>query len=192
MPYKILVIDDDQELINLLKQSMQFKGFKVMCAQDGREGLHIAFEMHPDMIVLDLMMPQMDGWQMCNRLREMSDIPVLVLTALSDEQAMVRSFELGADDYMTKPFSLRELELRIYALLRRNKAQDKVIEAVYDDGKLCIDLIEHRVVKNDCPIHLTPTEFRLLKCLMHQIGQVVPYGYLNQYGAAVKSPKCPP
>lgn len=175
MPHRILVIDDDQELIDLLTQSLRFKGFKVMCARNGREGLHMAFETHPDLIVLDLMMPQMDGWQTCNHLREMSDsIPVLILTALSDEEALVRSFELGVDDYMTKPFSLRELELRICALLRRSKDREMAIEVTYDDGKLCIDLIGHRIIKNGCSVHLTAIELHLLDQLVCHMGQTVP------------------
>lgn len=178
MPYKILVIDDDPELIDLLMQRMQFKGFNVLYARSGREGLHIAFETHPDLIILDLMMPQMDGWQTCNRLREMSDIPVLILTALSDEQALVHSFELGADDYMTKPFSLHELELRINALLRRSKTQSEMIKATYDDGKLCVDLIGHQVVKNGCPIHLTAIEWRLLNQLVGHVGQALSHDSL--------------
>ncbi|MBN1934767.1 MAG: response regulator transcription factor [Anaerolineae bacterium] len=180
MSIKILVIDDDPELAQLLLQSLQPKGFEAFSASNGQEGLRIAYELHPDLIVLDLMMPAMDGWNACRRLREIADIPILILTALSTEDALQRSFQLGADDFMTKPFSLKELELRVLALLRRAEAQKPLPLPAYDNGKLLIDLAQRRVVKEGQEVNLTPTEFRLLCCLVRQAGKIVPHAHLIQ------------
>jgi DNA-binding response OmpR family regulator len=159
---------------------MQFRGYDVLAAANGQEGLSIAFEERPDLVILDLMMPKMDGWSVCQRLREIGDMPILVLTALSSEAALVRSFELGADDFLTKPINLRELELRVLGLLRRVDAPDLPEWPVYDDGTLEVDLVERRVTKNGHQIHLTATEYRLLCYLVRHAGQTVSHEHLIQ------------
>jgi len=171
MPEKILVVDDDPDLVKLLAQIIQGKGFQVFCASNGREALHIAYQTHPDLIILDLMMPEMDGWDFCYRLRKITDVPILVLTALCDEKSRVHSFELGADGLMAKPFNVKELELRIMALLRRTS--QPCTPFAFDEGKLVIDLAHCQVWKNGRRIRLSLTEARLLRCLLARRGQFV-------------------
>ncbi len=118
---RILVVDDDPDVAKLLTIILKPQGFGVYHAWDGREGLQNAYELHPDLIILDIMMPDMDGWDACTRLREISDVPILMLTSRSTESDMLRGFNLGADDYMKKPFSKAELDARVRALLRRKR-----------------------------------------------------------------------
>lgn len=178
MRKKILVIDDNNELNQVIVQGLRRKGFQVFSATRGREGLKLAFETQPDLVVLDIMMPEMDGWQTCERLREISDIPIIFLTAKTSQDDIIRGFQLGVDDYITKPFSLRELELRVCAVLKRAEAQKSTAVKLYDDGTLKIDLESQQVYREEQIVHLTPTEFRLLSCLVRHKGSLVPHEYL--------------
>jgi two-component system KDP operon response regulator KdpE len=180
MNEQILIIDDDDMLGTLLLQSLRPKGFIVEAASGGRAGLRKAFEMHPDLVILDVMMPEMDGWETCRRLREMSDIPIIMLTAKSEEQDIILGFQLGVDDYIKKPFSILELTYRIRAVLRRTKDRQQKTPIVYDDGTLRIDLGHRQVEKNGDSVHLTPTEFRLLSYLVQHKGTVMPHKRLLQ------------
>ncbi len=175
MKEKILVIDDETTLAEMLTLKLEPKGFEVLSARHGSEGLKIAYESHPDLVILDIMMPEMDGWETCRRLRELSDVPVIMLTAKVNEDDVVRGFRLGADDYVKKPFSLQELEERIRAVLKRSSGNDKEANTIYDDGNLKIDLERQQVFKNGQLTHLTSTEYRLLSCLFRHKGVTVPH-----------------
>ncbi|MGD8623276.1 MAG: response regulator, partial [Anaerolineae bacterium] len=118
---RILIIDDQEELIVLLRRKLEKEGYEILAASDGLQGLRLVQSKEPDLVLLDIMMPRMDGWEACRRIREISDIPIIMLTALHKELDIVRGLELGADDYVTKPFSLMELAARIRATLRRRK-----------------------------------------------------------------------
>jgi len=167
---KLLVIDDDAALNEMLAQGLGARGFEIVTALSGKEGIEAALRHRPDLILLDVMMPEMDGWEVCRRLRAAMDLPIIMLTAKDDRAEVVRGFELGVDDYVTKPFDLRELELRIRAVLKRSQLHR---DEVYDDGVLRIDLRRQRVFLHGEPIHLTPTEFKLLRCLVQHAGAVV-------------------
>lgn len=169
---RILVIDDDPTLNALIRQSFHAKGYEVITALNGVEGLKLAYRSHPDIIVLDIMMPDLDGYETCRRLREISEVPVLMLTAMTAEENLVRGFEAGADDYVKKPFSLKELEMRISALIKRSGNGDNT-DIAYDDGTLRVDLQRQHVYRDNQRIHVTPTEFRLLSCLIRHRGHVV-------------------
>lgn len=172
MKPKILVIDDDETLTEVLELNLRAKGYQVMTANTGLDGIKLAYETHPDLIVLDVMMPEMDGYDTCKRLREMSDVPILFLTAKGLEQDLIKGFEVGGDDYVRKPFSLREVEARVQALLKRRVNRDKS-DNHYDDGRLRIDLETQHVYRDGEMVHLTPTEFRLLRALVKNMGAVV-------------------
>jgi two-component system KDP operon response regulator KdpE len=175
MQEHVLVIDDDVTLGKLLAADLQPKGFKVSAATNGRDGLKIAYEQHPDLVIVDIMMPEMDGWQVVQRLREMCDVPIVMLSAKSEEEDIVKGFGLGADDYIRKPFLLRELEGRVRAVLRRVKAYEHETSSVYDDGLLRIDLERQQAWRRGQAMHFTPTEFRLLSSLVRRQGAVVPH-----------------
>jgi two-component system KDP operon response regulator KdpE len=170
MADKILIIDDDTDLTQMLVGRLSYRDYEVYAANDGREGLRLAYQYHPDLVILDLMMPEMDGFEVCSRLREMSDVPILILSAKDADNDVIKSFQLGADDYICKPFRVWELESRLVAILKRTKANE---EKVYDDGILQIDLRKQQVMLQDNLIHLTPTEFRLLGMLLTRRDTVV-------------------
>lgn len=175
MKEKILIIDDETTLSEMLALKLEPKGYEVLSARHGGEGLKMAYEKHPDLIILDVMMPEMDGWETCRRLRELSNVPILMLTAKVDEADVIRGFRLGADDYVKKPFSLQELEERIRAILKRANGNEREMNTVYDDGTLKIDLERQQVFREGQMIHLTSTEFRLLSCLVKHKGFTVPH-----------------
>ncbi len=170
----ILVIDDDTGLLRLLQLGLEREGFSVITASGGKDGLRQAYQARPDLVILDVMMADIDGWTTCQRLREMSDTPIIMLTAMGDEKDVLRGLTLGADDYVSKPCSFDELKARIHALLRRSKTPaNPAWRTAYDDGRLMVDLSTGIVSLNGSPVHLTPTESRLLMCLMSQTGQVI-------------------
>jgi two-component system KDP operon response regulator KdpE len=171
----VLVVEDDAALNEMIATSLQRKGYEVLSATHGREALKIAYEAHPDLIILDVMMPEIDGWQTCKRLREMSDVPIIMLTAKVGEEHVVKGFDLGADDYVKKPFSLKELEARIRAVLKRATREQSEASMLYDDGTLRIDLERQHVFRKGEMVHLTPTEFRLLSYLVRHQGSVIPH-----------------
>jgi DNA-binding response OmpR family regulator len=177
---RMLVIDDDPDIIKLLTTILKPQGFVVYQACDGKEGLKNAYELHPDLIILDITMPNLDGWDVCARLREMTDVPILMLTARSAESDMLRGFSLGADDYLKKPFSKAELEVRIRALLRRQKHNgtgNSVIDH-YTDKALRIDLETQAVELRGKVLDLSATEYSLLACLVRNQGRTVTHGQL--------------
>jgi DNA-binding response OmpR family regulator len=175
MDPKVLVVDDDIGLLTMLRLGLELQGFDVATAEGGREGLRRAYQMHPDVVVLDVTMSEMDGWTMCERLRQVSDVPVIMLSGRADKADIVKGLSLGADDYLTKPCSLDELTARINSRLRRSTMSataDK--RAVFDDGHLHVNLHEATVLKDGEFVELSPIEYRLLAHLVQERGRVVP------------------
>ncbi len=173
---KVLIIDDDENLVELLQVALKAEGFQVLTAGDGREGLRTAFDSRPDLILLDIMMPRMDGLETARRLQELCDIPIILLTALSTTADVVKGLEIGADDYVTKPFAMEELIARIRNTLRRRAAPASSSRTgMLVLGNLTIDTVRHKVTAYERPVNLTPTEFRLLSYLARHAGQVVPH-----------------
>lgn len=176
MGEKILAIDDNPQLIEMLRLCLEKHGYEVVTAYDGSEGLRKFQENHPDLVILDIMMPDRDGWETCRSLREMSpDVPILILTVLKKKASVVKGLTLGADGFVAKPFRPGELVARIEALLRRaNMTKGSSNHAsVYDDGELAIDFERRQVYLRGQLVNLSPTEFRLLACLVRNAGQVV-------------------
>jgi DNA-binding response OmpR family regulator len=175
MKKKILIIDDNETLHHLVALYLEKKGFQVLTAISAQEGIKIAYETRPDLIILDVMMPEMDGWQACQWLREISDVPIIMLTAKVEADDVIQGFVLGADDYVKKPFGLKELEMRIHAILRRARTENQKSNVLYDDGTLRISLAQQQVFRRGQAIHLTSTEFRLLSYLVHHRDRIVPH-----------------
>jgi|YNPNPStandDraft_1061719.scaffolds.fasta_scaffold01474_14 two-component system KDP operon response regulator KdpE len=174
MNERVLIIDDDPGLLTLMRLGLERDGYEVITAQSGKEGLRKAYEYRPDLIVLDILMPEMDGWEVCQRLRYVCDTPILILTAVDERDGVIRGLSIGADDYVLKPCTFEELKARIRALLRRSAgASGNARRTVYDDGNLRIDFSEGTVMKRGEPVSLTPTESRLLLYLASQQGKVV-------------------
>ncbi len=172
--HTVLVIDDAKDLIELVRFNLEKSAFDVLSASDGRSGLTIASEHAPDLILLDLMMPGMDGLEVCRHLREdprTRHIPIVMLTARAEEADRIVGLELGADDYVTKPFSPRELVARVKAILRRTAAPPS--PQVIRQGDLTIDVARHEVHFKGAPVFLTATQFRILQFLASQPGRVV-------------------
>jgi len=170
MAQRILVVDDEPEIVKLLRAYLEQAGYNVFTARDGQEALLVTRHEKPDLIILDLTMPGMDGLEYTRRLRRDKDTPIIMLTARVEETDRIIGLELGADDYVTKPFSPREIVARVRAVLRRVQpapTQAEILRA----GDLVLDQQEHSVVLDDQPIELTPTEFDLLATLMAHPGR---------------------
>ncbi len=181
MSQTILVIDDDKDLTLMLKAQLERSDYQVVVASSGQEGLQKAYQTRPDLIILDVMMPGMDGWEVCRRLRELSNVPIIMLTARSLKGDVVRGLEIGADDYLTKPFSAAELDARIQAVLRRSAAQNgspSSRTSFYTNGHLTIDFDRRIVTVRGERVEFTPTEFKLLTTLVRNEGRVLPHRYL--------------
>jgi len=164
MNQTVLVIEDDPKIVNLLGLYLKREGFNVASAADGREALDAATRIRPSLIILDLMLPHMDGVEVCRRLRAASDVPILMLTARVDELDKLLGLSLGADDYVTKPFSPREVVARVKTILRRTARERPSL--VLQRGSLEMDLDRHRVTVGGVEVDLTPVEFRLLQTLL--------------------------
>lgn len=176
---RILVIDDNSRDRRLLRDSLDHEGYGVEEAADGAEGLKVLFASRPDVVVLDILMPGMDGWAVCQRIREITDVPIIMLTSLNREEEVVKGLELGADDFVSKPVSPRHLIARVRAVLRRAHVHEATEEAFgYDDGSLLIDVAQHQVRLEGDKVELSPTEFRLLVALAEAPGRVHAYGTL--------------
>lgn len=168
---KILLIDDDQTLLHLLGEFLKDDSFEVISALSGSTGLRLAYDHRPDLILLDVMLPGMDGWEVCARLREMSDVPIIMLTAKTTEADKLRGFRLGVDDYVTKPFSFAELVARIQAVLSRAKATGSNIGYLIHGG-VTLNTEIYQAYFNGNALDLTPTEYRLLEALVRRKGKV--------------------
>jgi len=171
MPGKrVLVVDDDVKTVELVKLYLNRDGYRVFTAFDGLEALRLARESHPDLIVLDLMLPELDGLEVCRTLRAESDVPIIMLTARTTDQDRLTGLDLGADDYVTKPFSPRELAARVRAVLRRLPGERGPVEIKYDE--LRVNFLKREASLGGRPLTLTPTEFRLLGVLIREPGRV--------------------
>jgi DNA-binding response OmpR family regulator len=168
----VLVIEDDPDIRQLLRTLLGREGYGVAEAGTGREGLRAFHEHRPDLVILDVGLPDLDGWQVLERIRDMSDAPVLVLTARSAERDKVRGLNAGADDYLTKPFSRVELLARLQAIRRRQVATTTT-RPTFDDGRIRIDFAHQQVTMAGEQVLLTPTEYRLLSALVRHAGQIL-------------------
>ena len=169
----ILLIDDDRTLLELLSAHLQSVGYRALTASDSPAGLRFAIEARPDLVILDVMMPGMDGWEVCTRLRATSNIPIIMLTAKGEEFDKLRGFRLGVDDYVTKPFSFAELVARVGAVLTRLRQAPQPGQLIAS-GDLTIELDQRRVAIAGIRIELTPTEYRLLEILARYANRTVP------------------
>ncbi len=167
---RVLVVDDNVKTVELVKLYLNRDGYRVLTAYDGVEALHLAREEHPDLIVLDLMLPGIDGLQVCRTLRQESDVPIIMLTAKTTDQDKLTGLEIGADDYVTKPFSPRELAARVRAVLRRlpgERGPDRI-----QHNELTVDFIKYEAFLASRPLSLTKVEFKLLGVLVKEPGRV--------------------
>lgn len=170
MPQLILVVDDEPKVARLARDYLEKNGFRVLTAADGQSALAVARREKPDLVILDLLLPNIDGREVCRILRRESDVPIIMLTALSEEIDQVTGLEIGADDYITKPFSIRALVARVRALLRRTHGEIRT-PGVVRAGGLEIDQERYSVTFNGSPIKCTPNEFKLLYLLASRAGQ---------------------
>jgi DNA-binding response OmpR family regulator len=179
---RILIVDNDLDLLDLIGYVLRRVGYEVVTAMDGLQALE-RFELdRPDLILLDANLPKLDGFEVCRRIRLDTETPVIMLTARDDEEDVVRGLSIGADDYVTKPFSARQLTARIATVLRRARPdayhqQTREVRA----GQLALDLQSHEVTKNGAVVHLTPLEFRILHLLALNEGRVIPHARLVEY-----------
>ncbi len=168
----VLAIEDDADIRQLLRALLGREGYSVNEASSGRDGLRVFHEYRPDLVILDVGLPDLDGWQVLERIRDMSETPVLVLTARSSERDKVRGLNGGADDYLTKPFSRVELLARLQAIARRQVAAPGAA-TTYRDANLAVDFRQQQVLVSGEPVALTPTEYRLLAALVRHPGQIL-------------------
>jgi DNA-binding response OmpR family regulator len=169
---RVLVVDDDPDIRGLVRELLERSGYRVAAAADGREGLRALYASPPDLVLLDINMPQLDGWQTLERIRDLSDVPVIMLTARAAELEKVRGLKAGADDYVTKPFGRQELLARVEAQLRRGSQRQEVLER-YDDGYLTIDFAQRLVLVEGRGVSLTPLEFKLLATFVRHPNHVL-------------------
>jgi two-component system, OmpR family, KDP operon response regulator KdpE len=171
---KILIVDDEAILRDTLGRRLRREGFTVFAAANGMEGLRLFHNEKPDLIVLDIMMPEMDGLTLCKRIREVAETPIMVLSANAiTEDEIIKGLRAGADEYLAKPVRLNEFVARVNALLRRAQMTRAETQTGYNDGYLSVDLRRRHVYVNNVRAHLTPTEFKLLAVLMENAGRVV-------------------
>jgi DNA-binding response OmpR family regulator len=184
---RILVVDDDEDIRGLVAQLFGRAGYDVVEAESGRAGLRAMYQAPPDLVVLDVGMPDLDGWQTLERIRDLSDVPVLMLTARTGELEKVRGLKAGADDYVTKPFGRQELLARAEALLRRTDGRRPSSADVYTDALVEIDHPQRAVTVSGQPVSLTPLEFRLLTTLVRHPNQVLSHEQLLElvWGSSV-------
>jgi len=177
MGKKVLIIDDDEALVRLIDQVLTQKGYEVLKASNGQEALRLLFDQRPDLVILDVVMPRMDGWQTLDRIRDVSGIPIIMLTGKRmAEDDIVRGLDYGADDYLLKPVGSRELVARVRAALRRAElpsSADAKREITYSDGFLTVDVAERKVIVNGERVKLTPREFRLFALLVENAGRIL-------------------
>lgn len=173
MSNKILIIDDDPTLLRFLSDYLTNQHFITFTASKGSDGLRLAYQEHPDLVILDLMMPEMDGWEVCSRLREMCDVPIILLTAKSSEADKLRGFRIGVDDYVTKPFSFAELTARLQAILARATNRQTPEREVLALRDIVVDTDRREVRRDDEVISLSPTEYRLLEYMVRHQGSAM-------------------
>lgn len=171
--FRVLVIDDQAGVLELLRAILVDAGFDVVVAQDALSGLRTAYQAHPDAILLDVMMPKVDGFEACRRLREMTDVPIIFVTAKGTIEDVVRGFSLGADDYVVKPFDGTELVSRLMACLRRGSERTEDADILFPTVSIMLDCGRHELVVGDRTVYLTPKEFEVLRLLIRHTGKVL-------------------
>lgn len=170
----ILIVDDEPRYLRLMEANLVTEGFQVIKATNGQEAVDLVADKHPDLVLLDVMMPILDGFAACERIREFSNVPVIIVTARGSEHDRVRGLDLGADDYIVKPFSATELLARVRAVLRRAQSSGSAFQqSVFNHGNLRIDFARAEVFKDDKIVYLSATEYRLLLQFAHNIGAVL-------------------
>jgi DNA-binding response OmpR family regulator len=170
---RVLVIEDDADIGLSITTVLSRNGFQVTTVSDGRQGLRTLHAAPPDLVVLDIGLPEMDGWTVLERIRDLSEVPVLILSARGMEADKVRGLRGGADDYLTKPFGNNEFVARVQALLRRKQQDTQALPDVYDDGTVRVNFASHEVIVDGTPVGLTATEYRLLAALIRHRGQIL-------------------
>ncbi len=177
---RILVVDDELSIVKLLRTTLEARGFEVLTALNGAEAIHVFEKELPDLVILDIMMPKMDGFEVCRQLREWSQVPVIMLSAKGDEKDKVKCLDIGADDYITKPFGQEELLARVKAVLRRSQVVTAapLNQPRYVNGDLEINFAQRRATLSGQEIKLTPTEYSLLQELALNAGKVLTHTHL--------------
>ena len=171
---RVLVVDDDPLIVRLVRMHLDKAGFKVLVAMDGEQAIDVCATELPDLVILDLMLPKKDGYEVCRAIREFSLVPVVMLSAKGEQVDKLRGFEMGADDYLTKPFAPAELLARVQAVLRRSQqGAPPTASPVVRCGPIAIDFVRRRVTLDGEPVRLTPTEFKLLQQLAVNAGKVL-------------------
>ena len=180
-----MTADDDPQLLRLISRNLQLEGYDVLTASDGQQALELIENNSPDLVLLDVMMPRMDGFTVCYRVREFSSVPIIIITARGQDQDKVRGLDLGADDYLTKPFSVDELLARVRSVLRRSQFTAREYtqgqRATTATGGLVIDYSQHIVTLNRREIALTPTEYSIIAYLAQNVGRVVTQDLLLEH-----------
>ncbi|MDO8472664.1 MAG: response regulator transcription factor [Dehalococcoidia bacterium] len=169
----ILVIDDDPRIMDLMEHILDLEGYRVIKAAGGIAGLAAAANQSPDLIILDIQMPDIDGYAVCSQIRETSQVPIIMVSARDEDQDKIKGLECGADDYVTKPFCVQELTARVKTVLRRAKYADQPVQSEFRLGPLVMDFAKHRVQSGGTDVNLTATEFRLVSYLARNAGRVV-------------------
>ncbi len=170
--HKVLVVDDEPQITRVLRRSLGAHRYDVRTAADGRSGLDTFHDWHPDLIITDLQMPEIDGIEFCRRIRKVSSVPIIVLSVRGDERSKVEALDAGADDHVTKPFGIDELLARVRSALRRARVDDAG-HTTLEEGDFRIDIVNHQVTVRSVAVHLTPTEFDLLVFLFRNRGRVL-------------------
>lgn len=188
---KILIVDDEPQIIRVLRTALSTQGYIVRIAANGVEGADLALEWKPDLVITDVSMPEMNGVELCRELRANSDVPIIVLSVRDKEHMKVEALDAGADDYVTKPFSIQELQARVRAQLRRTLSEPPEVQAVIELGDFRIDIPQHRVTVRGNDVHLTPKQFDLLVCFAQHPGKVMTHRALLQavWGAHADQPE---
>jgi len=176
---RVLIVDDDLAIIKFLRANLEASDYKTLTAIDGAEALQTIEMELPDLVILDIMMPKVDGFEVCQRLREWSQIPIIMLSARGDEEDKVKCLDIGADDYITKPFGVEELIARVKAVFRRAQAIGATLtQPAFTSGNLTVNFVERRITIADREVKLTPTEYNLLQELALNAGKVLTHTHL--------------
>jgi two-component system KDP operon response regulator KdpE len=173
LPAKVLIVDDEPQITRVLRTALSTQGYSLRVTANGVEGMEAVHEWRPDLVITDLAMPQMDGVELCRSIRAISEVPILVLSVRNQDRTKIEALDAGADDFVTKPFSIQELQARVRAQLRRRFASQPEAQQVIALGDFVIDIPQHRVVVRGQDVHLTPKQFDLLVVLAQHAGQVL-------------------
>ena len=177
----VLVVDDDVQILRYIRRTLELEGYQTLTATDGRTALEVMEQETPGLILLDIMLPEIDGYSVCERIRQFSTVPIIMVTARDNDEEKVKGLELGADDYITKPFSITELLARVKAVLRRSRISGAVAApAVYRGNGLEVNFASRQITVDGRPVNLTPTEFNLLQELILNRGKVLTHSHLLQ------------